>query len=98
MNGGSPPTAPKARAGLFTPPGITRQARAKASWLLGRRKSGRDVAGVVAFIGAGTRRWRVAKAVEDALACASGLYDPSIGRRRTIGKGFNLAGASAPRR
>ena len=33
MNGGSPPTAPKARAGLFTPPGITRLARAKASWL-----------------------------------------------------------------
>ena len=35
MNGGSPPTAPNARAGLFTPPGITRLARAKASWLRG---------------------------------------------------------------
>ena len=46
MNGGSPPTAPKARAGLFTPPGITRLARAKASWLRGSRKSGRDRAGV----------------------------------------------------
>src|SRR3954452_24924795 len=50
MNGGSPPTVPNARAGLFTPPGITRLARANASWLLGRWKSGRDRAGVVEFI------------------------------------------------
>src|SRR5262249_10140962 len=28
-----PPTAPKARAGLLTPPGISRAARANASWL-----------------------------------------------------------------
>ena len=47
MNGGSPPTAPKARAGLLTPPGMTRLARTKASWLAGRRKSGLDRAGVV---------------------------------------------------
>src|SRR5438270_4324846 len=33
MNGGCPPTAPKARAGLLTPPGRTRQARPKASRL-----------------------------------------------------------------
>src|SRR3954469_18612588 len=33
MKGGCPPTAPKARAGLLTPPGITRQARWKASRL-----------------------------------------------------------------
>ena len=36
MNGGSPPTAPNARAGLLTPPGITRDARANAAELLGR--------------------------------------------------------------
>ena len=46
MNGGSPPTAPKARAGLLTPPGITRIAREKASWLRGSRNPGRDRAGV----------------------------------------------------
>src|SRR5438045_2656970 len=50
MNGGSPPTPPNARAGLFTPPGITRLAHAKASWLLGRRKLGLDRGGVVGFI------------------------------------------------
>src|ERR1700687_1777085 len=33
MNSGWPPTAPKARAGLFTPPGNTRLARSKASRL-----------------------------------------------------------------
>src|SRR6516164_9147320 len=33
MNGGSPPTAPKARAGLLTPPGISRPARSNASRL-----------------------------------------------------------------
>src|SRR4051812_17817138 len=36
MNTGSPPTAPKARAGLLTPPGIRRFARSKAARLLGR--------------------------------------------------------------
>src|SRR5947209_844351 len=36
MNGGWPPTAPKARAGLLTPPGMTRQARSKAAALRGR--------------------------------------------------------------
>src|SRR3954453_21570601 len=46
MNGGSPPTAPNARAGLFTPPGITRLARTKASWLLGREYRETDRAGV----------------------------------------------------
>ena len=35
-----------ARAGLLTPPGMTRLARTKASWLAGRRKSGLDRAGV----------------------------------------------------
>src|SRR5579863_4812701 len=34
MNMGSPPTAPNARAGLLTPPGITPQARSNARWLL----------------------------------------------------------------
>src|SRR4051812_11674086 len=53
MNGGSPPTAPNARAGLFTPPGITRQARTNASWLRGRAYSGFDFAGVVASISGG---------------------------------------------
>src|SRR6266571_3327848 len=33
MNGGWPPTAPKARAGLLTPPGMTRQAFSNASLL-----------------------------------------------------------------
>src|SRR5579875_2434395 len=33
MNNGRPPTAPKARAGLLTPPGIRRQARSNASRL-----------------------------------------------------------------
>src|SRR5262249_26117924 len=33
MTSGWPPTAPKARAGLLTPPGITRQARSNASRL-----------------------------------------------------------------
>src|SRR5216683_6432017 len=33
MKSGWPPTAPKARAGLFTPPGRTRLARSKASRL-----------------------------------------------------------------
>ena len=37
MNGGWPPTAPNARAGLFTPPGITLLARANASRLLSSR-------------------------------------------------------------
>src|SRR5437867_2936059 len=36
MNGGSPPTAPKARAGLLTPPGISRFARANAARLRSR--------------------------------------------------------------
>src|SRR5271155_2561692 len=36
MNTGWPPTPPKARAGLLTPPGITRLARANASLLRGR--------------------------------------------------------------
>src|SRR5438105_6998112 len=36
MKMGLPPTAPKARAGLLTPPGITRTARVKAAWLFGR--------------------------------------------------------------
>src|SRR4051794_34212368 len=36
MNGGSPPTAPNARAGLLTPPGISRLARANAAALRGR--------------------------------------------------------------
>ena len=40
MNGGSPPTAPKARAGLLTPPGITRLARTKASWLARKAEVG----------------------------------------------------------
>src|SRR4051794_16122741 len=47
MKTGWPPTAPKARAGLFTPPGMTRQARAKASWL--RRRSVSDVMLVFLF-------------------------------------------------
>jgi hypothetical protein len=34
---GSPPTPPKARAGEFTPPGITPRARANAARLLVRR-------------------------------------------------------------
>src|SRR4051794_9861045 len=50
MNGGSPPTAPNARAGLFTPPGMTRLARTKASWLWGSWKRGVEVAGVVGFM------------------------------------------------
>ena len=50
MNGGSPPTAPNARAGLFTPPGITRLARTNASWLWGSWKRGFEVAGVVGFM------------------------------------------------
>src|SRR5260370_8216809 len=50
MNGGSPPTALNALAGLFTPPGITLQARVNASWLLGRVNSGFDFAGVVGVI------------------------------------------------
>jgi hypothetical protein len=40
-------TAPNARAGLFTPPGITWLARRKASWLLGSENSGFEVAGVL---------------------------------------------------
>src|SRR5436305_1713777 len=36
MNTGSPPTAPNARAGLLTPPGISPRARAKAARLRGR--------------------------------------------------------------
>src|SRR5438132_788602 len=36
MKTGSPPTAPKARAGLLTPPGMDRQARWKASRLRAR--------------------------------------------------------------
>src|SRR5919205_1275858 len=36
MKMGWPPTAPKARAGLLTPPGITRQARSYACWLRAR--------------------------------------------------------------
>src|SRR5262249_51345137 len=36
MNGGVPPTAPNARAGLFTPPGITLRARSKAAALRDR--------------------------------------------------------------
>src|SRR5947209_5508339 len=36
MNSGSPPTAPKARAGLLTPPGIRRPARWNASRLRAR--------------------------------------------------------------
>jgi hypothetical protein len=50
MNGGSPPTAPNALAGLFTPPGITRQARRKASWLLESWKPGFEAAGVLGLI------------------------------------------------
>ena len=38
---GSPPTAPKARAGEFTPPGISFWARAKAAWLRGLLVIGR---------------------------------------------------------
>src|SRR5262245_17878059 len=33
MKIGCPPTPPKARAGLLTPPGMSWQARSKASWL-----------------------------------------------------------------
>src|SRR4051812_37655738 len=40
MNSGTPPTAPKARAGLLTPPGMTRAARSKASRL--RTRTGFD--------------------------------------------------------
>ena len=36
MNGGVPPTAPNARAGLLTPPGIDLTERANASSLAGR--------------------------------------------------------------
>src|SRR5262245_16570239 len=36
MKIGSPPTAPNARAGLLTPPGITCLARSNAAWLLDR--------------------------------------------------------------
>src|SRR5688500_5862248 len=36
MNSGVPPTAPNARAGLFTPPGIDFLARSKAAALLVR--------------------------------------------------------------
>src|SRR5687767_12837693 len=36
MNSGSPPTAPKARAGLLTPPGISRLARTNAARLRSR--------------------------------------------------------------
>ena len=51
MNGGSPPTAPNARAGLFTPPGMTRQACAERLVAAGQGEFGlRDVAGVVGFI------------------------------------------------
>jgi hypothetical protein len=33
MTTGSPPTPPKARAGLLTPPGMSDWARVKISWL-----------------------------------------------------------------
>src|ERR1017187_9551994 len=56
MNGGSPPTAPNARAGLLTPPGITRLARAKAWWLCGRRKPGLERAGERSIVGGAKRR------------------------------------------
>src|SRR5436190_8194827 len=36
MNSGLPPTAPNARAGLFTPPGMTRLARSNAAALFAR--------------------------------------------------------------
>src|SRR5579871_142296 len=36
MKTGEPPTAPKARAGLFTPPGMARRACSKAAALRGR--------------------------------------------------------------
>src|SRR5688572_9304548 len=42
MNSGLPPTAPNARAGLFTPPGMTRHARRNAAALLGREWDGDD--------------------------------------------------------
>src|SRR5437867_2186702 len=46
MKGGLPPTARKARTGLFTPPGITRCARAKSSAersiLIGSREATTD--------------------------------------------------------
>src|SRR5262249_34533182 len=45
MNSGWPPTAPNARAGLFTPPGISRQARSNAA-----RLRGRCVVGGLSFI------------------------------------------------
>jgi hypothetical protein len=35
MNGGNPPTPPNARAGLLTPPGMTRFAAANAAALRG---------------------------------------------------------------
>src|SRR5256885_192524 len=45
MKTGSPPTAPNARAGLFTPPGIRRFARSNAAWLLDRSMRCGAVAG-----------------------------------------------------
>src|SRR3954467_15257688 len=52
MKIGSPPTAPKARAGLLTPPGMSCFARANAAWLLDRSMRPWEV---IKF-GAGTRR------------------------------------------
>src|SRR4051812_6102019 len=45
MKGGWPPTAPNARAGLLTPPGITLPARSKAAMLLARARDGEVICG-----------------------------------------------------
>lgn len=45
MKTGSPPTAPNARAGLLTPPGISDLARVKAAWLF-CRSNWEDIANI----------------------------------------------------
>src|SRR5687768_9082773 len=95
MNRGCPPTAPKARAGLLTPPGITPQARSKACRLRTRSvfmvssRGGGCIRGVAK--GHGRRRGLSPATLEEAL----GLFDLilEVGIVRVEGQDVHADGA-----
>src|SRR5688572_28421056 len=92
MNGGCPPTAPKARAGLFTPPGISRPARSNAA-----RLRGRDVADGSPFNDMPISPWKSLGLPEPAVEVdAQGPIDRFVGPQEVVIDAHAVAAITEP--